>query len=98
MKMSERLEQYIGGYEERRLREDQKLEKRIISLLEYDAEELILVDLCYFDGAQLPEDTNGNPIHSRDAYLLYGINKKGKFISRWIDRWDLWTCGPVEKI
>ena len=44
------------------------------------------VDALYFDYSVLPE--SGKHMQ-RDSYFLFGITDKAKFVSKWIDRWEL---------
>lgn len=86
---SERL---VRKYEEG----DQEFCSRIAALLNHpDIDTYCMVDAFYYDNSVIPQEIIDKHNCYRDMYLIYGITTKGEIISKWVERWDLDSDGPI---
>lgn len=91
---SERLER-MNNCRFDELYSDHKICDRLCALLQVDVHDITVIDGAYYDFSVLPEDELGNKIMFRDAYLIYAITNDGKYLSKWVDRWDLDSDSPI---
>ncbi len=103
MRESARLEEYkimigfeCGDTRQKADQEDEVYANRIRELLNHPKiDNYCVVDACYYDAGEIPDEVCHKYGLYTDQYLIYGISFDGEFISKWVGRWDLNSDDPI---
>lgn len=87
MSESERLERYCRNYSGDESSEDEKFRLKLVSLLGLEKDDF--ADAYYYDFSVIPYNIREEYGFCRDMYFVFGINKNGQLISKWIERYDV---------